>query len=119
LSQVTCGSGSPFTWTFNSSLEPSLRDCSGLSPVRNEGGHIKESSGSRASSLVCPRDRTEFVESDLLYALCFLPLPPEVRASATSAADTPFVLGGSCILTVGALTTLLVLVSVNRRLVLL
>jgi len=93
-------------------------DCSGLRPVRKDGGHIKESSGSRASSFVCPRDRapTEFVESDLLYALSFLPFPPDVRASATSAALTPLVFGGSCILTVGALTTLLALVSVNRRL---
>merc|ERR1719384_2977565 len=48
--QETCGSGSPFTWTFSSILEPSLMDSSGLSPVRKDGGHIRESSGGRASS---------------------------------------------------------------------
>merc|ERR1719384_1570202 len=50
--QETCGSGSPFTWTFSSILEPSLMESSGFSPVRKEGGHIRESSGGRASSLV-------------------------------------------------------------------
>ena len=37
-------------------------------PVKNEGGHIRESSGGKASSLVWPRDLpppTELVESDL------------------------------------------------------
>ena len=64
----TWGSGSPLTWTLSSSLDPSLMERSGLSPVRNDGGHIRESSGSRASSLVWPRDLappTELVESDL------------------------------------------------------
>jgi len=74
-----------------------LSDCSGLSPVKKDGGHINESSGGRASSFVCPRDLvpTELVESDLLYALSFLPLPPDASASATSAALTPLVFGGS------------------------
>merc|ERR1719276_39220 len=67
--QVTCGSGSPLTWTDNSILLPSLISRDGFKPVKNEGGHIRESSGGKASSLVWPRDLpppTELVESDLL-----------------------------------------------------
>ena len=57
LVQVTWGSGSPFTVTLSSMAEPSATLCSGLRPVTKLGGHMRESSGGRASSLVAERER--------------------------------------------------------------
>merc|ERR1719384_2441323 len=92
LVQVTWGNGSPFTLTFSSKREPSTMSRFGFKPLRNEGGHIKESSGGKANSLVVLRDRLPPVESDLRYAFCFGFLPK--RASAASLAD-PAAAGGS------------------------
>lgn len=51
------------TDTSSSKLDPSLTTISGLRPVKNEGGHINESSRGKASSLVALRDRLRPVES--------------------------------------------------------
>jgi hypothetical protein len=73
----------------------------GFNPLKKEGGHMSESSGGSANSLVVLRDRFPPVESDLLYAFCFGFLSK--RASAASFANplVPPWEGGSCIFTVG------------------
>jgi hypothetical protein len=50
---------------------PSMISMFGFNPLKNEGGHMSESSGGSANSLVVLRDRFPPVESDLLYAFCF------------------------------------------------
>ncbi len=74
-----------------------------LIPVRNVGGHIRESSAGSASSFVADLDLFP-VESDRRYAFIFFFAPPLARASSRAAAETPWP-AGSVMRTVGALTT--------------
>ena len=57
------------TCTLSSILAPSLTLRSGLRPATKEGGHMRESSGGRASSLVAEREREppDAVESVRLH----------------------------------------------------